>query len=328
MNLIFCNTLQKTEEENRALSGQVSIAEQHGIWHVVWNEDTQEGHSMQEQWYEGTMWKETLDAFRGGIQQKLEDGYIPLIEGMDVGKRVFNAGSYAQRLLYYSEGHANPELYEVLRQWRREQAAKEGKSAFIVASNRLLRLLSVFVPHTEEELQQIPGFGKQRIHLYGSTVLDCLSKFEQPEPFPLQWVREKLNMVEFQRWLWEESEKKHLAEEEKRHKKQQVLKSVAAGSSLSDMEEKFAMDRRELVAMLEELDRDGCNIEAVVEGELSSQKEEELTRIYQAFESLGDRYLKPVMMKLYSEEELKDKELAQIYEWLRLCRLKFRKQKS
>lgn len=328
MNIIFCNTLQKPETEDRALSGQVSIAERQGVWHVVWNQDTTDGHSLQEMWYEGATWKDTLDAFRGGIQQKFEEGYVPLIEGMDIGKRVFHAGSYAQRLIFYSETHVNEELYEKLRQWRREQSAKEGRSAFIIASNRVLKMLATFVPHTEEELQQIPGFGKQRIHLYGASVLECLQQSEQPEAFPLQWVRDKLNTAQFQSWLWEETEKKHHAEEEKRLKKQEMKELVNNGVRLPEMEQQLKIERRELVALLEELDKEGSNISAVVEQEIKERHPSEWKRAAQVFAKLGDRYLKPVMLELYPDKKMKDKELASTYEWLRLCRLKYRRSQS
>ncbi|WP_010272329.1 HRDC domain-containing protein [Paenibacillus senegalensis] len=328
MNIIFCNTLQKPEAEDRAVSGQVSIAERQGVWHVLWNQDTTDGHSLQEMWYEGATWKDTLDAFRGGVQQKLEEGYVPLIEGIDIGKRVFHAGSYAQRLLYYSETNGNEELYERLKQWRREQSAKDGRSAFIVAPNRVLKMLSAFVPHNEEELQQIPGFGKQRIRLYGDSVLECLRQFAQPEAFPLQWVRDKLNMAQFQRWLWEETERRHLAEEEKRQKLLQMKQLIQQGCRLAEMEEHLQLERRELVALLEELDKEGSDVADVIDQEMKERHASEWKRAVQAFEKLGDRYLKPVMAELYPDAKMNDKELASTYEWLRLCRLKYRREQG
>jgi hypothetical protein len=43
------------------------------------------------------------------------------------------------------------------------------------------------------------------------------------------------------------------------------------------------------------------------------------------FTELGDKYLKPVLFKLYNEQQLKEKDVNKTYEWMRLVRLKHRK---
>ncbi|MNR66515.1 hypothetical protein D3C85_1900370 [compost metagenome] len=65
-----------------------------------------------------------------------------------------------------------------------------------------------------------------------------------------------------------------------------------------------------------------------MEAELASIPEEEQIKAWNAYESEGDRYLKPVLKSLIGTEELKGKELDRAYEWLRLLRLRFRREKE
>src|SRR5690606_22250102 len=85
------------------------------------------------------------------------------------------------------------------------------------------------------------------------------------------------------------------------------------------------MQRREVVLWIEELETEGYDIDAWIESELQSMPDHDQERAWQAMHKQGVRYLKPVLQQMYSEEELKDKDVDQMYEWLRLLRLRFRK---
>jgi hypothetical protein len=80
--------------------------------------------------------------------------------------------------------------------------------------------------------------------------------------------------------------------------------------------------------MVEELEREGYDMEPLVEAELASISEEDQIKAWNAFETEGDRYLKPVLHRIFAANEFKDKDLDRAYEWLRLLRLRFRKEKE
>ncbi|UUZ87068.1 HRDC domain-containing protein [Paenibacillus sp. P26] len=160
---MFLNSLEKVTEEGGVRSAQVSIGEEDGVWHVMWSEKSEDGRTEQETWYEGQHWNELLTAFRERLLSRQADGYRPLIETAGSGLTPSDERAvYIQMLQYYAELNPNETLYESLRQWRLKQAAKEGKAPFIVATNRSLSLISVFVPQTEEERCSRRGSVKRR----------------------------------------------------------------------------------------------------------------------------------------------------------------------
>jgi hypothetical protein len=77
---------------------------------------------------------------------------------------------------------------------------------------------------------------------------------------------------------------------------------------------------------VEELAKEGYDVDAIIDVELGGVDQEEQLQVEQLFKQLGDRYLKPVLFKLYDEQQLKEKDVNKTYEWMRLLRLKHRKQ--
>ena len=63
------------------------------------------------------------------------------------------------------------------------KAASDRKAPYFVATNRLLRLISAFVPHTMDELMQLPGVGESKAAEYGLEWLEMMSGIEQSRPF-------------------------------------------------------------------------------------------------------------------------------------------------
>jgi DNA helicase-2/ATP-dependent DNA helicase PcrA len=66
---------------------------------------------------------------------------------------------------------ADEALFQALRAWRREASAAAGLSAWIVASDALLRAIAAARPRTTDDLQPIPGMGPKRIESHGQAIL-------------------------------------------------------------------------------------------------------------------------------------------------------------
>jgi hypothetical protein len=329
MNLVFLNSFEKEAGEGRVKQAQVSIGETHGIWHVIWNEAKDDGKSSQEAWYEGNRWDEMLEKFRLKLHEKMGAGYVPLIDGVyEGGQNLSGKSKFNAMLQYYSELHSREEVFQRLREWRREAASREGKAPFILASNRVLRMIAAFLPQTVEELKQIPGFGAPKAAIYGEEVCKATRDEERATSFPLDWVPGSVDEVQFQSWLRQQKELKLRAELDKQAQKRKLLESIGQGAGLQDLQKELSMPRRDLVQWIEELDGEGYDLEALLDGELEAVGAEEQLKAWQAFETEGCRYLKPVLHRIYSAEELQTKDLAKAYEWLRLLRLKFRKTKE
>ncbi|WP_078970643.1 ATP-dependent DNA helicase UvrD2 [Streptomyces chattanoogensis] len=65
----------------------------------------------------------------------------------------------------------NEELYERLRDWRAQQAARTRQPAYCVFTDKTLMAISEAVPGTEAELAGISGVGRRKLDRYGADVL-------------------------------------------------------------------------------------------------------------------------------------------------------------
>ncbi|MNG07501.1 hypothetical protein D3C84_908050 [compost metagenome] len=68
-------------------------------------------------------------------------------------------------------------------------------------------------------------------------------------------------------------------------------------------------------------------MDAIVSSELAEMPEEEKLSVLQAFDIVGDKYLKPVMQHVYGIEATPDKPMDLIYDRLRFLRLSYRRGK-
>lgn len=326
MNLVFLSSFEKEGSDGGALGAQVTIGEMHGVWQVMWNEQTEDGRTTQEPWYEGTAWDAMLKAFRQRLQDKWLLGFSPLVEGIIegrtelTGKHRFNA-----MLQCYSDRYAGEEAFQKLREWRREQASKEGKAAYLIATNRVLRMIAAFLPHTSEELAQIPWLGAQKAKQYCSELLAVTVQFTRETRFPLDWVPEAVGEAAFGVWLREQQQQKLRTELSRQDLKQRLLEGMARGERMEGLAQELSLTRRDIVQWIETLDDEGYDVDTLLDAELELVAEDEQKKAWQAFETEGPRYLKPVLHRMYTEQELKALDLDRAYEWLRLLRLKFRK---
>lgn len=326
MNLVFMNSLEKETEPGRFRTAVVSIVEEKGLHQIHWREPDDSGRHRQELWYEGDNWEEMLATFQYRITSKMAEGYMPVIERMPPRPdRLSPSARLVQMQVFYSERHADEALFQRLRAWRRERAAKEGKAPFIIANNRLLRLIAAFVPHSPEELLQLPGFGQNKLELYGDEILALTRKVKQERPFPPVWVAEAVDHDEFLEWLYAQKEMKFKAEAEQLNRKKRLLESIRAGESLEQMESELGIPARDIVLQIERLEAEGVDLAEWVGKELAGVSNSEREQVLRAFGKLGDKYLKPVLETVYTVPGQQE-ETERMYIRLRLLRLLYRQQ--
>jgi len=71
----------------------------------------------------------------------------------------------------------DPELWEYLREWRRETASQGKVPAYVVLHDSSLEELCRVRPRFFAELRQISGIGERKAELYGQSILDALARF-------------------------------------------------------------------------------------------------------------------------------------------------------
>ncbi|AJY73630.1 HRDC domain-containing protein [Paenibacillus beijingensis] len=324
MQIVFLNTFEKWLPDGSALSAQLTICEQQGLWSVLWKK--QSGHEDESPsiWYEGISWEEMLTAFRHGVAIQMGEGFTPIIDGMLEDKPI-GRGSTVSKLQCYGELHAKPELFEQLREWRRLKALSEKKSAYLVATNRMLWMISAFVPHTPEQMRQIPGWGTSKQESYAAEVLDITREFEQQCVFPLDWVEGALEQDVYTKWLFKQKENKYKSRMDKQQLNRRILQFVKEGGTLEQLSGETGLPRRELMERIEQLEQEGYDMEPLISRELSEMPPEEQQQVWNALLEEGDKYLKPILHRVYGEETNFGNKLDIIYDRLRMLRLRFRR---
>lgn len=330
MRIVFLNSLEKKEEGAITGGARVWIGEEDGVWRMGWSEmnGLEEKETV---WYEGGSWSEMLHVYRHRLVVKLGEGYRPVIEGIwDEREEFHGRGMAAQKLHCYSELHENEELYNELCAWRRKRAASDRKPPYLIANNRLLRLISVFRPVTAEELLQLPGVGEAKAAEYGAELLEMTKPHasDRPGDFPLNWVGETIGAEELRSWIYKQKEVKFRLEMEKFSARRLTLEALAQGTNLDGICTRTGLDRREAVDLLEQLEKDGYTTEALIQTELQAMPVEQQALVWQAFEEMGDGLLKPVLQRVFEQGAIEEGGLDQLYERLRLLRITYRRHKE
>ncbi|MNJ33371.1 HRDC domain-containing protein [Paenibacillus fonticola] len=325
MRIIFLNSLEKKEAGAVVSSAQIWMGEEESQWRMGWNEVTADGEQ-EYIWYEGSSWSEMLHVYRHRIVIKLGEGFKPAIDGVWEDKEPLRGKAMiAQKLICYSESNTNEPLYVELCNWRRKKASTERKAPYLIASNRLLRLISVFVPQQLEELLELPGVGQNKAAEFGDELLAMTKNYSRTHSFPLDWVEQAVDEDTLRSWLYKQKEAKFRVEMEKYGVRRKLLEGIAEGLNVEQIREQVKMERREVIELVEELEKDGYNTEQLVKGELQSMPAEEQAAVLQAYKELGDGFLKPVLQQVYGQEAADGGDREMLYERLRLIRIRFRR---
>lgn len=320
MQIVFLNTFDLHSSDGQIISAQLSICEREGIWAVMWAEGTGTPNT----WFEGTSWEEMIIAFRHGVAVKMGEGYKPVIDGM-LEERRNAAGGLLPMLQCYGELHSNMELFEALREWRRGIAVSAKKSAYLIATNRILWMISAYIPFSSEELLQIPGWGESKHQAYGVEVLEITNRYSRSTGFPLQWVADEIDLKAFTQWLYKQKEVKYKNDMDRQQQKRKILSFVGQGGTLEQLQTELDLSRREIMDRIEQLETEGYDFEPLITRELADIPQTEQQLIWETFQQAGDRYLKPVLQLVYGSDGVKDKQVDVLYERLRLLRLRYRK---
>ena len=323
MQLVFMNQMSRNGGPQLSESAQVWIGEEEGVWRLGWRSMELDGDSAgNEDWYEGVSWQELLCVYRHGLAGKLADGYRPVIEGVfHDTEEGSGKNQTALRLQCYSERYGSEELYTELCSWRRKKAAAGRKAPYFIASNRVLRMISAFVPQTLDELLQLPGIGNAKASEHGAEWLEITAGLPRQAGFPLDWVHEKLGNDEFMSWLYKQKEQKYKQELDKFRIGRTMLMGIAEGLTLDELAGKTGLTRRELVEQLEVLEKEGYDTDRLVQAELAHVPDAEQSAVRKALEELGGSFLKPVLQRAYGEEAAEGKDTEQLYERIRLIRI-------
>ena len=325
MYLIFVNSLEK-KMNNGKQQAKVSIHEEQGKWSVLWTMPNPDGSQSVDCWYEGSSWSDLLGSFKYGIAQRLTEGFVPMVQDFSFHSEKTELQQRALMLEYYSDTHMNELLYKTLKEWRLNRSKSEKKAPYLIATNRMLKIVSTFIPQTREELMQIPGFGKQRSMQLGQDICALTVNLERTTSFPLDWVSGQIDSEAFHTWTLKQREERAKRERDTDQRRKEILTAMAAEKTFREICEAIGMNLRDGAQMIEDLDRDGYELKGWIDLQWDIIPDESLNKqmMLEGFEELSDRFLKPVLLRQFTEKELTSKNQDELYAWLRIIRLYYR----
>lgn len=71
---------------------------------------------------------------------------------------------------------ANQKIVAALKSWRLEKAHELNVPAFYIFSNKVLDNIAAYLPHTQEELLEVPGIGPAKAEGYGAAILKIVQE--------------------------------------------------------------------------------------------------------------------------------------------------------
>lgn len=327
MNVIWMTRLEKRVDDERMEGGLLSAGELEGKWLVLWEDasGSPKEANASDVLYEGAVWSEMRAALRAGVAKLLGVGYQPalgFIPDMNLHERRMKERN--EWIHCYADLNRDDALYEQLAAWRRDQAVASRRAPYWIATNRMLRLVSTYVPHTEEELRQLPGFGESKVKAYKDSILRITKPLDRKMDFPLEWVQDAVSEEQFLKWIYEQEEMKMSLELKRLIERRLLLEGIQSEMAVKDLKTLLNIDRRELMVRIEALSGDGYDVLPFIEMELQEVPDEEQQAIEEALQELGGEYLKPIFIQVYGEEALESSggELQRRYERIRLLRMK------
>lgn len=72
----------------------------------------------------------------------------------------------------------NPELYNTIRKWRKDEADEKNLPVYTILQQKALIGISNKLPMTEKELLSIPGIGKKIVEVYGAKIIEMVSDYK------------------------------------------------------------------------------------------------------------------------------------------------------
>jgi hypothetical protein len=77
------------------------------------------------------------------------------------------------------ENVKHPNLFRILKKWRKDLADKISVPVYYIASQQSLVDIANNLPYTADQLKAVTGFGKKKIERYGSDVIKMVSEYRQ-----------------------------------------------------------------------------------------------------------------------------------------------------
>ena len=302
-------------------TGKLILRNRDGNYQAEWtyySMDVEETHVQ----YAGSDLKTAWQALEKFLCERITEGYrlnSPFI------RHLLNALpprlTLFRKLECFAAQHANPTLFQDLKKWRKETSNTNHIPPYFIGTDKLLSLLSTFIPHTQEQLMQIPGIGQQKCSQYGLDILERTKRYEQPFPYPLLWIHEKVNEDTLAIWMILDKEgqeaRKKIRLDKEREDKLRLLEMIEAEVSIQEMTQHLDISLPVLLVKIKDLAKEGYEVVNFLQKEVNTIQERDM--ISDIVSTLGSNRLKPIYEKIYGASvETSGKDVGERYDRIRL----------
>lgn len=111
-------------------------------------------------------------------------GQFPVLKVTTLGADVLQGKEKVSRKISINATKAlseNDDLFEALRQLRRELAEKQGVPPFVIFSDKTLHEMSAVMPTNDSQMLDVKGVGENKLNKYGEQFLDVISNYQEQQ---------------------------------------------------------------------------------------------------------------------------------------------------
>lgn len=111
-------------------------------------------------------------------------GQFPVLKVTALGADVLQGKEKVSRKISIKATKAlseNDDLFEALRQLRRELAEKQGVPPFVIFSDKTLHEMSAVMPTNDSQMLDVKGVGENKLDKYGEQFLDVISNYQEQQ---------------------------------------------------------------------------------------------------------------------------------------------------
>ena len=187
----------------------------------------------------------------------------------------------------------NNELFIILKDLRRNIAAKEGVPPYVVFGDNTIKEMSVRMPINNTQLIEISGVGEKKIEKYGEVFLDYIKNYMKENNIQSNFTYdEKLD--------YEKSHKRTKSNSSKQKSYEVTIEMLRDGKDFKEISDERSLAITTIISHVEQFMKEGNEIDFNIDFSTLFSKDEE-TLILNAIEKYGYYRIKPIKENLPNE---------------------------
>lgn len=262
----------------------------------------------------GIMKDYSKDELSGFINTLIAHGYIDLKEGgypmVVLNQMSMNVLKNEEKVVIkqnikVKKLNTNNDLFEILRNVRKEIAAAENVPPYFIFSDNTLKDMSTRYPVTEEQFLDISGVGESKLEKYGQAFISEIKQYVQDKNIDTQWEYKKKSRINVQNDDSDHQDhdvlKKNISSNEQENQiKQEVLRTheitanmIKQGMSIKQIVEERKLTMKTIISHISKCFEEGKYLDLENEYDKFFNEEDEKL-VIESVKKVGIERLAPI----------------------------------